>query len=263
MCASVNKNLNNLLRDKHTLVINLISKGESVSDSDDFPDLNYATINLPTGYYNPGNLFNELPHGSFSSSAGISIRSIYEELPDNLLTYCIGDGMKIAFAFPGLKHIHIKSSFNIPAASFSAMFNYFEYLESLTFDSDVHFTFSSTDFESFLESCNKLKSIDMTHFDTTNVTSARYAFSYCNAMSTLDLSMCNFSSLTNMDYAFVSMSTLTSLDISSIDLTQLTSYIDTFRSVPVDCLIYVKDQASKDWMTTKFSRFTNVQIKEV
>jgi hypothetical protein len=35
-----------------------------------------------------------------------------------------------------------------------------------------------------------------------------------------------------------------------------------FSNVPTDCLIYVKDETAKSWITGKFTTLTNVQVKE-
>lgn len=67
---------------------------------------------------------------------------------------------------------------------------------------------------------------------------------------------------------FYKCTSLSTLDISGLDLTKITNYSNMFGGssssyrVPYGCLIYVKDQDSKDWMTSHFSSYTNVQIKQ-
>ena len=65
-----------------------------------------------------------------------------------------------------------------------------------------------------------------------------------------------------MDNLFCNCTSLQTLDISNFDFTNVTSYSNMFTGVPADCLIYVKNQTAKDWITTKFPTMTNVQIKE-
>lgn len=66
-----------------------------------------------------------------------------------------------------------------------------------------------------------------------------------------------------MSGMFNGCSSLTLLDISNFDFTNVTLYNDMFFNVPADCLIYVKDQAAYEWVTSKFTTLTNVQIKVV
>ena len=93
-------------------------------------------------------------------------------------------------------------------------------------------------------------------------------FSTCSHTTSIDLSGWNISgSITTTQYMFYRCSSLQNLDISGFDLTSITTYTDMFGGtsssyrVPYNCVILVKDQASKDWMTTNFPNYTNVQIK--
>ena len=50
--------------------------------------------------------------------------------------------------------------------------------------------------------CNALTSIDLSSFDTANVTNMGYLFKGCSSLVSLDLSMFNTGSLTPVDYMF-------------------------------------------------------------
>lgn len=69
----------------------------------------------------------------------------------------------------------------------------------------------------------------------------------------------------SMSYMFAGCKKLAEIDLSGMDLANVTKYSSMFGSalggVPKTCLIYVKDQASLDWMTSHFSSYKNVQIK--
>ena len=50
--------------------------------------------------------------------------------------------------------------------------------------------------------CNALKSLDLSNFNTQNVTNMDYMFSYCNSLKLLDLPNFNTQNITNLDYIF-------------------------------------------------------------
>ena len=58
---------------------------------------------------------------------------------------------------------------------------------------------------------------------------------------------------------FRACSSLTNLDIRNFDFTNVTSYSNMFTGVPKDCLIIVKDDTAKTWLTSKFTTLTNVK----
>ena len=137
--------------------------------------------------------------------------------------------------------------------------------------------------------CSKLTSLDLSSFDTSNVTTMREMFSNCSKLTSLDLSSFNTSNVTTMQTMFNNLK-LTSLDLSNFVTTSLTSTYQMFinctklihidirnfdfskvtssgdmfgsnavSGVPDDCLIIVKDDTAKEWITSKFSRLTNVK----
>ena len=45
----------------------------------------------------------------------------------------------------------------------------------------------------------------------------------------------------------------------NFDFTNVASYSTMFYNVPTDCLIIVKDDTAKTWITSKFTTLTNVK----
>lgn len=94
-----------------------------------------------------------------------------------------------------------------------------------------------------------------------------YMFAGCNRTTKINLSNFNIpNGSLQANYMFNYCIALTELDISSLDVSRISSTNRMFGTSASDgpadnCLIYVKDQTSKDWFTTNFPRFTNVQIK--
>ena len=111
--------------------------------------------------------------------------------------------------------------------------------------------------------CEGFTSLDVSSLDTSNVTNMSYMFSYCKNLVELDLSNFNTSKVTNMYSMFYGCTKLTRLDIRNFDFTKVTSYSTMFGSstsiVPNDCLIIVKGETEKQWITSKFTTLTNVK----
>lgn len=147
-----------------------------------------------------------------------------------------------------------------------------------------------TNMGTMFQSCSKLTSLDLSNFNTNNVTNMSGMFNGCNALTSLNISSWNTSNVTNMSNMFSycisiekldlknwvtpnltttntmfnSCKKLKYLDIRNFEFTKVTSYSNMFGSnasfgVPDDCLIIVKDDTAKTWITSKFSRLTNVK----
>ena len=73
-----------------------------------------------------------------------------------------------------------------------------------------------------------LTSLDVSSFDTSNVTNMNGMFGGCYALTTLDLSSFNTSSVKNMGYMFQVCKALTSVDVSSFDTSNVTKMDSMF-----------------------------------
>ena len=64
---------------------------------------------------------------------------------------------------------------------------------------------------------------------------------------------------------FYNCSSLTKLDIRNFDFSNIsidqyqTNYKNAFYGIPNDCLIIVKDDTQRTWITSKFSNLTNIK----
>ena len=59
--------------------------------------------------------------------------------------------------------------------------------------------------------CNSLSTLDLSNFNTQNVTNMQYMFYNCTSLSSLDLSNFNTQNVTNMEYMFYVCESLTNL----------------------------------------------------
>ncbi|MBO5826522.1 MAG: BspA family leucine-rich repeat surface protein, partial [Treponema sp.] len=82
--------------------------------------------------------------------------------------------------------------------------------------------FQLMDASSMFYECYKLTFIDLSGFDTSNVTDMSYMFYDCEALTTLDLSGFDTSNVTDMSYMFYDCEALTTLDVSSFDTSNVT-----------------------------------------
>lgn len=81
----------------------------------------------------------------------------------------------------------------------------------------------------FTQPCrDKLKTIDLSNFDTSQVTSMYEAFYQCSNLTSIDLTNVNTSKVTDMEMMFYGCNNLTSLDISNFDTSKLIGLSDMF-----------------------------------
>lgn len=107
--------------------------------------------------------------------------------------------------------------------------------------------------------CQALTTLKLGNINITSATNMSGMFYCCYALTELDLSKWETTKATNMGTMFASCRALTKLDIRNFTFDKVTSYNNMFKDVPVDCLIIVKDDTAKEWITSKFSTLTNVK----
>ena len=124
-------------------------------------------------------------------------------------------------------------------------------------------TSNVTNMSNMFNSCNKLKSLYVSNFNTSKVDIMNSMFSYCRSLTSLDLSNFDTPNLTNMDSMFRNCDKLATLNLSGFDFTKVTSFSYMFENCGIGCLasdgayadgipyIYVKDEAAQNWILTK------------
>lgn len=76
--------------------------------------------------------------------------------------------------------------------------------------------------------CSSLKSVDMSHFHTSNVTDMSNLFKECRALTSVKIGGFYTGNVTNMSGMFYNCGQLTSLDVSGLDTAQVTDMSDMF-----------------------------------
>ena len=82
-------------------------------------------------------------------------------------------------------------------------------------------------YEAFYD-CNKLEEINLTNVDTSNVTDMTLMFYKCKSLTSLDVSNFDTSKVTKMNGMFSMCSGLTSLDVSNFDTSNVTLFEQMF-----------------------------------
>ena len=105
----------------------------------------------------------------------------------------------------------------------------FRYLSSLTsLDLSNFNTSQVTDMQYMFDSMSNLTSLDLSIFDTSNVTNMFCMFSDMSNLTSLNLSNFDTSKVTDMSYMFDDMRSLTSLNLSNFDTSNVTSMFSMF-----------------------------------
>ena len=94
--------------------------------------------------------------------------------------------------------------------------------------------------------CSTLKTLDLSNFDTKNVTYMDYMFYGCCALKTLDLSSFYTKNVTYMGYMFYGCCALKTLDLSNFDTQNVTDMSSMFE----DCEALTTIYASEKYVTT-------------
>lgn len=99
----------------------------------------------------------------------------------------------------------------------SIMYTNLEELELSGFD-----TSNVTNMGGMFRDCSKLTHLDLSHFNTSKVTNMYGMFENCSSLTELDLSSFDTFNVTNMSFMFNKCRKLTSLDVSSFDTSNVT-----------------------------------------
>ena len=93
-------------------------------------------------------------------------------------------------------------------------------------------TSNVTDMSNMFYNCNNLTSLDVSGFNTSNVANMHNMFSNCRGLTSLDVSGFDTSKVTNMDSMFRCCNKLTSLDLSGLDTSKVINMVNMFY----DCI---------------------------
>lgn len=116
-----------------------------------------------------------------------------------------------------------------------------------------------TDLGYLCTDCTRLTNINVSNWDTSNVTRFVGVFYNCSNLTNLDLSSWVTASGTSFVQMFYGCTHLEHLDIRKFTFDRAKYWSDMLYNVPTDCEIIVKNTTVKNWFKSKFSSWSNVK----
>lgn len=132
-------------------------------------------------------------------------------------------------------------------------------------DLSIFDTSDITNMKCMFQNCNNLENIDLSKFDTSNVKDMSYMFSICSKLTSLDLSDFDTANVKDMSYMFSGCSNLVNLNLSSFN----TSCVKDMTCMFIDCSKLISlDLSSFDTYNTRYmqsmfkncSKLTNLDL---
>ena len=247
--ATIQEQINQLKVDKQTLVDNLVAKGVEATSDETFTTLVPKVKNIQGGI-DINEYFNTTYSGT-SPSNWVS-QNFVKKVPDIVIDDSVTSLEQFCANCNYAPKIICNSNIN-------NMLRMYYYNKSSNIDTSGLNTSVVTNMARMFENCSNLTSLDLSNFNTSNVTNMSYMFNYCTNLTSLDLSNFDTSKVTDMSDMFYYCSKLTNLDIRNFNFVKVTLYDNMFRRIPANCLIIVKDDTAKTWITSKFTALTNVK----
>lgn len=115
-------------------------------------------------------------------------------------------------------------------------------------------TANVTEIWSMFSGCSSLTSLDLSNFNTENLTSFGELFNNCSSLTSINLSSFNTANVTSMQELFSGCSSLTSLDLSSFNTANLKNARYMFSGCSNLKTIYV----GTGWTTAAVTESTNM-----
>ena len=251
--ATTSDYLKQLQADKQVLVDNLVAKGVTATSAETFTTLVPKVNDIQSGGGDLSEYFTETI-SSGSSSVGGWLNSI-KKIPAFKNT---GTSCGYMFSESIFSEIDLSEFDTSQVINMEYMFNKCNVLKKI--DVSNFDTSQVTNINRMFYSCTNMKElIGINNFDTSKITQLNYVFDNCAYLTNLDLSSWDTSQVTSMTNLFRYCNRLETLDIRNFDFTNVTTYTNTFLGIKADCLIIVKDDTAKEWITSKFTTLTNVK----
>ena len=114
-------------------------------------------------------------------------------------------------------------------------------------------------FRSMFSYCSSLTSLDLSGWDVASATDFRSMFLNCTSLKDINVLGWQITSAKYISRVFYGCTSLTTLDLSTFDFSNSPYYNQMLQSVKAT--VYVKDQASKDFIN-KVNSGINCVIKE-
>lgn len=250
--ATISDYLTSLQNDLATAKTNLANLGVEVLETDTFTEISEKMASIETGGGDISEYYDLNISNGTSSKPGY-IKTI-KKIPSFIFS-----GENASYMFKGYEGDKINlTNFN---------------------------TSNTKDMRYMFDGISNVTNLDLSNFNTSQVTNMSYMFNGENNIENLNLSNFDMSLVTNTSNMFRNnsnlkilifggnetnnlittagmlngCSSLNHLDMRNYYFNNITNHDMMFNGVPTDCLIIVKDETAKSWITSKFANLTNVK----
>ena len=174
------------------------------------------------------NLFNELIPSSTTSiiftditmPSSATLIDVDEDGDGGVVAWMDGTTMYVSTQKNGIKVEANKNSYSM----------FYECENLTTLDVSNFNTSNVTAMNNMFNGCCKLTTLDLSNFDTSNVTAMNSMFNGCSNLTTLDLSNFDTRKVIDMSHMFNDCSDLTALDLSNWDMSKIEAMEMMFQS---------------------------------
>ena len=196
--------LNELKRTKDNIKAAIISKGVNVADNTPFSSYPNKIAEIETGGIAKPRVTAKYTYHRNSPETNLTQKEIdsYVIVADSMFSYCTKDKINV---IDGKKIIIVGAE---------KMFYNCQFLTSL--DVSSFDTSNVTTMSYMFYNCSRLTSIDVSNWDTSNVTTMSYMFYSCSKLKEFDLSMFNLNNCDNIMYMFGGCASLLKLRLPDI-----------------------------------------------
>ena len=224
-------------------------------------DADYKYTTFTVGMYNGKSGYLRIGDGVGTNVTDITeiyVNDVAQMLPckeNNYTTKClVEDGYKVKIKGDFILQnstIEEIRSFKTGTNSLKTARNMFSNCKQLlSVDLSGFNTKNITNMNSMFNGCSSLTSLDVSNFDTSNVTSMDSMFNGCSSLTTLNLSSFNTSNVKSMENMFVRCSSLTKLDLSNFNTSNVEYMYRMFS--------YCRSLTSLDVSNFDTSKVTNI-----
>lgn len=160
----------------------------------------------------------------------------------------------------GLYEAHIGSSNGIVKSSSNVAYLFKNLTQVQSIDLSNFDTLNVTNMSHMFEGCSKLASLNLSGFNTSSTSNMSFMFYGCTSLTDLDLSSFSTPNVTNMSYMFRSCNNIVNLDLSNFDTSKVTNmnymFYDCKALINLDLTSF--DTSKVTTMDSMFSRCSSL-----
>ena len=178
-----------------------------------------------------GTTTNKIEHfkkSTVAPAASMNTKNIEDEESDYEIKLWLNPTDKTAYYYAETEKVYLNRN---SGEMFRIKYNERKTIDILDMDLSNFDTSQVTNMYGMFSGMYSLTTLDLSNFNTSRVIYMSYMFSEMYNLTTLDLSSFNTSNVTDMDYMFFCMRKITTLDLSSFNTSKVTNMHDMFNEM--------------------------------